>query len=318
MPQPIAAIFGASGFVGRSVVERLAEAGFRIRAASRRPNEAWFLKPLGAPGQIEPVYADITKPETVEKMVRGAEVVINCVGILFEGGQSRSFRKIQAEGPGVVARLAQKAGVKTMVHISAIGADEKSPARYARTKARGEKALRQAFPGAVILRPSIIFGPADNFFNAFAKMARAPFPPLTIVGPKTRFQPVYVEDIAVAVVRIVQDPKKFAAKTFELGGPEIFTFREVIDFILRTIGKKRRVLTLPFPLAGFIGFGFQVLARLLPLSPPITLDQVKMLKTDNVVSGKLPGFEAFGIEPDTVEAIVPAYLTLYRARGQFA
>lgn len=313
----IVTIFGASGFVGRAVVEELARAGYRIRAGERHPNSALFLQPLGGVGQIDITYTDVTRPETVKKAVRGANTVINCVGILYEGAGSRKFKKIQAEAPGEIGQICKKEGVKTLIHISAIGADEKSPAKYARSKAQGEKALLKAFKEAIVLRPSIIFGPDDNFFNAFARMAKSPFQPLAIVSPKTKFQPVFVDDVAAAVGKAVANPDPYRGKIFELGGPKTYTFRELMEYLQKIIEDEAALFTLPVPLAALAGAFFQIAAKILPFPPPITLDQVKLLKRDNVVSGKFPGFEAFEITPRPLEAVVPKYLRYMRAKGQF-
>lgn len=318
MAGELIAIFGGAGQLGRAFVERLAGMGYRIRAASRHPDEAIFLKPLGDVGQVQPTYADLSKPDTVTRAVVGADIVINCVGILFEGRGGQKFSRLQAAGPGLIGQAATAAGVKTLIHISAIGADSASRAKYARTKRAGEVALQKAFPAAIIFRPSIIFGPDDSFFNAFAKMAKNPFAPLPLVGPKTRFQPVYVEDIAAAVALAVKNPKKLAGQIFELGGPRIYSFRELLEYMLGVIEVKKLIIPLPFFIAGFIGGVFQVMAKILPITPPLTLDQVRMLKQDNVVAEKAKTFADLGIAPTPLEAVVPGYLAYFRAKGQFS
>ncbi|TDI61542.1 MAG: complex I NDUFA9 subunit family protein [Alphaproteobacteria bacterium] len=318
MANDLVTIFGAAGQLGRAFVERLAGKGYRIRAASRHPDEALFLKPLGDVGQVQTTYADLSKPDTVTRAVAGANIVINCVGILSEGRGGQKFSSLQAEGPGIIGRAAKAAGVKTLIHISAIGAAENSPAKYARSKWAGEVAVQKAFPGAIIFRPSIIFGPDDSFFNAFAKMAKNPFAPLPIVGPKVKFQPVYVEDIAAAVALAVTTPQKLAGKIFELGGPRVYTFRELLDYMLDVIKVKKLILPLPFFIAGIIGGVFQTLARILPLTPPLTADQVKLLKRDNVVGAKAKTFADLGITPTPLEAVVPGYLAYFRTKGQFS
>lgn len=318
MDQGFITIFGASGQVGRAIVEKLAGMGFRIRAAVRHPDEALFLKPFGDVGQIQTTYADLSQPETVARAIQGAVTVINCVGILFEQHGGQKFSKIQAEGPGVIARAAKKEGVRTLIHISAIGADERSPSLYGRTKKAGEVALKKAFPRAVIFRPSIIFGPNDSFFNLFAKLAKIPLAPLVVVGPKTRFQPVYVEDVADALALAVTGPEKLQGKIFELGGPEVYTFRELLRYMLGAIGVDKFILPMPFALAGFFGWWFQLWAKILPISPPLTLDQVRLLKTDNVVRVGAKTFANLGITPTPLETVVPDYLVHYRPRGQFS
>lgn len=316
MDAKLVTIFGASGFVGSAIVEELAKTGCRIRAAQRVPNQALFLKPLGHMGQVNVSYADVTKPETLDRAVKGANVVINCVGILYEGPGRRKFGKVQAEAPAAIARAAKKAGVKTFIQISSLSAGTKSPSKYARTKAEGEKAVTKVFKDAVIMRPSLIFGAGDNFFNKFAKMAKTPLVPLTLVGPKTRFQPVFVGDIAKAVTKAASEPSKYRG-VYELGGPETYSFRVLIDYMLGLIEVKKWIVTLPFFMASLIGFGFDILAKILPITPPITRDQVTLLKTDNVLSGKEKGFKDFGIQPTALEAIVPSYLKFYRPKGLF-
>lgn len=318
MDQGFITIFGASGQVGRAIVEKLAGMGFRIRAAVRHPDEALFLKPFGDVGQIQTTYADLSQPETVVRAIQGAATVINCVGILYEQRGGQKFSKIQAEGPGVIARAAKKEGVKTLIHISAIGADDQSPSHYGRTKRAGERALKKAFPKAVIFRPSIIFGPNDSFFNLFAKLAKIPLAPLVVVGPNTRFQPVYVEDVAAAIALAVTAPEKLQGKIYELGGPEVYTFRELLRYMLEVAERQKFILSLPFALAGFLGWWFQLWARILPFAPPLTLDQVRLLKKDNVVSDGAKTFTNLGITPTPLEAVVPDYLVHFRPRGQFS
>jgi NADH dehydrogenase len=318
MSNELVTIFGASGQVGRAIVERLCHHGFRIRATSRHPNEALFLKPFGDPGQVQTTFADISREETVKKATEGAGIVINCVGILYESTGKQKFQALQAEGAATIAKAAKKEGAKTLIHISAIGADQHSPSQYGRTKRRGEKAVKAAFPKAVILRPSIIFGPNDSFFNLFAKMAKNPVFPIPVVGPKTRFQPVYVEDVAKAVTVAVLAPGKYQGNIYQLGGPEIYTFRELLDYMLEVIGVKKFIIPVPFPVAGFLGWWFQLWAKLLPITPPLTLDQVRLLKKDNVVSTEAKGFDAFGIKPTSITSVVPGYLVQFRPKGQFS
>ncbi|MCH8321917.1 MAG: complex I NDUFA9 subunit family protein [Proteobacteria bacterium] len=317
MSNRLVTIFGASGQVGRAIVERLCHHGYRIRATSRHPNEALFLKPFGDPGQVQTTFADISREETVIKAIEGASIVINCVGILYESRGRQKFQALQAEGAAAIAKAAKKEGARTLIHISAIGADQHSPSQYARTKWQGEKAVKAAFPKAVILRPSIIFGPNDSFFNLFAKMAKIPVLPIPVVGPKTRFQPVYVEDVAEAVIRAVMNSGKYQGNIYQLGGPEVYTFRELLDYMLEVIGVKKFIAPIPFPMAGFFGWWFQLWAKFLPITPPLTLDQVQLLKNDNVVSATAKGFEAFGIKPTSITSVVPGYLVRFRPRGRF-
>ena len=308
--QRLATVFGGSGFIGRYVVRNLAHEGWLVRAAVRRPDEALFLKTSGAIGQITPVAANIRDRASVARAVAGADAVINLVGILHESGRQR-FKAVQAEGARMIAEEAAKAGARHLVHISAIGADPNSPSAYARTKAEGETAVRQAFPNATILRPSIVFGPEDGFFNRFAQMAMlSPALPL-IGGGRTRFQPVYVGDVADAVMKVIQYPDA-AGKTYELAGPKAYTFAELMRLMLRETGRKRLLVPVPFPIASMMGAVMQCLP-----SPPLTADQVRLLKRDNVPSPGSAGLADLGITPTAVEAIIPTYLDRYRARGYY-
>lgn len=307
-------VFGGSGFVGRHVVRALAKRGFRIRVAVRRPDLAGHLQPLGAVGQIHAVQANLRYPDSVRQAVAGAEIVINCVGILYETGRQK-FDSVQARGAAAVARAASEAGAR-LIHISAIGADAESAALYARTKAAGEAAVREAAPDAVILRPSIVFGPEDDFFNRFAAMAQmSPVLPL-VGGGETRFQPVFVGDLAEAVMAAV-DGRANAGATYELGGPAVKSFRELLELVLKTTQRNRLLVPLPFGLARLQAKVLQLLPK-----PMLTEDQVELLKSDNVVSeaAKAEGrtLEGLGIHPQSVEAIVPSYLWRFRKHGQFA
>ncbi|MCP2671910.1 complex I NDUFA9 subunit family protein [Maricaulaceae bacterium EIL42A08] len=312
-------VFGASGFIGRYVVRALAKAGYRVRAATRRPHLAHELKPMGVVGQVQLVQANLRNPDSVARAVEGADGVINLVGILFEGGR-QSFDSLQSEGSKLVAEKAAEAGIEHFVQISAIGADADSKSKYARTKALGEQAVRAAIPGATVLRPSIVFGTEDQFFNKFADMARfAPALPL-IGGGKTKFQPVWCADVAAAAVAALESDAA-RGKTYELGGPEVYTFKEVMEFILTTIRRKRILVPLPFPVASLMGLGGEISGMLPFVEPFLTRDQVKLLKQDNIVgiSGEEVGTLAdLGIEPETVEAVVPEYLYRYRKGGQFS
>jgi len=313
MTRGLATVFGGSGFIGRYVVRRLAREGWQVRVAVRRPDEALFLKTAGVVGQVTPVAVNIRDERSVRGAVSGADLVVNLVGILFQSGRQR-FDAVHAEGAGRVASAAAAAGVRTLVHISAIGADANSPSAYARSKAAGETAVRGAFPRAVILRPSIVFGPEDDFFNRFAKMAMV-LPALPLIGGgTTRFQPVYVLDVAEAVARAVSNPD-LAGKTFELGGPRIYSFRELMLLLLAELGRRRMLIGLPFAIASLKGAIFQAIPF---IRPPLTADQVKLLKRDNVVAGGAQGFKELGISPTAVEPILPTYLDLYRPHGYYS
>lgn len=309
----LATVFGGSGFIGRYVVRRLAREGWQVRVAVRRPDQALFLKTAGNIGLVTPVAANVRDDRSVRAAVADAALVVNLVGVLFQSGRQR-FDAVQAEGAGRIAAASAAAGAKTLVHLSAIGADPQSDSLYARSKAAGEAAVRKAFPGAIILRPSIVFGPEDAFFNRFAKMAMlAPALPL-IGGGTTRFQPVYVLDVAEAVYRAAQDPLA-AGKTFELGGPRIYSFRELLTLMLAEIGRKRLLVSVPFPIAALQG----ALLQAIPLiRPPLTLDQVRLLKRDNVVAAQAAGFKELGLTPGALEPILPTYLDRYRSHGYYS
>ncbi|KAA5804055.1 complex I NDUFA9 subunit family protein [Alkalicaulis satelles] len=312
-------VFGASGFIGRYVVRRLAKAGYRVRAATRRPHLAHELKPMGVVGQVQLVQANLRDPASVARAVDGAHGVVNLVGILAEGGR-QTFQSLQAEGAGLVARAAREAGVERFVHISAIGADAHSKSRYARTKALGEQAVLEAMPGAVILRPSIVFGPEDGFFNRFADMARfAPALPL-IGGGATQFQPVYCDDVALCALKALEG-EAHRGRVYELGGPKTYTFRELMAFILNTIERPRLLIPVPFPIASMMGLAGEIMGALPFVEPFLTRDQVTLLKSDNVAGagGADTGrISDFGVSPESIEAVTPAYLARYRKGGQFA
>jgi NADH dehydrogenase len=303
-------VIGATGFLGRHTVRALAKAGWRIKAASRHPRRGFFLRPLGSVGQIELVKCDVTDANSVAAAIRGSDAVVNLTGILFEKGQS--FGDVQATGAAHVAEAAAAAGITHLVHVSAIGADRQSASVYARTKAEGEEAVRRAVPGAVILRPSIIFGPEDSFFNKFAGMARY-LPALPLIGGgRTRFQPVFVGNVAAAIVTALDSPAA-RGRTFELGGPGVYSFRELMEIILKQTGRRRALIPLPFGLATFNA----ALLQLLP-NPLLTTDQVRLLKKDNVASAGAPGLADLAITPTSVEAVVPSYLWRFRAKGEYA
>ena len=301
-------VFGGGGFIGRHIVQRLAAAGHSIRIAGRDTESAARLCTMGGVGQITPVAASVTDEASSARAVAGADIVINLVGILFES-RAGDFQRIQAEGAGRVARLAAAAGAKQFLHLSAIGADAGSPSLYAQTKAAGEAAVLAALPGAIILRPSVVFGPDDQFFNRFAGLA-AMLPFMPVVAGETRFQPVYVGDVADAAMAALADPSA-AGKVFELGGPRVMSMRQVLRYILDLTGRRRPMIALP---EGFVRLQAR-LGELLP-TPPLTRDQLILLGKDNVVSPNASGFQALGIEPKAVEAIVPAYLARFRVGGQ--
>lgn len=310
-------IFGGSGFVGRYIARRMAKEGWRVRVAVRRPNEALFVRPYGVVGQVEPVACNIRDDASVRAVTRGADAVVNCVGILNRSGKN-TFDSVQAEGPGRIARIAAEEGVATLVQLSAIGADAGSSSDYARTKAAGEAAVMAAFPGAVILRPSIIFGTEDGFFNRFAGMARLG-PILPVVGANTRFQPVHVDDVAQAAVKGVLG--QAAPGVYELGGPEVDTFRGLMQRMLAVIQRRRAVVNVPFFMAHAMGFGFDLLQTLtlgLIENRMITRDQVRNLARDNVVAAGARGFAELGITPTAMDAVLPEYLWRYRPSGQYA
>jgi NADH dehydrogenase len=311
MKSTLVTVFGGSGFLGRNVVRALAKQGYRIRVAVRRPRLANYLIPAGVVGQIQLVKADVCDTDDIAAALAGAQAVINLTGILYAGG-GQSFADVHADAAGHIAEAAKAAGIKTLVHVSAIGADPNSDSSYAQSKAEGEKRIREAFPDAAILRPSIMFGADDSFFNRFAALARfLPFLPL-IGGGHTKFQPVFVGDVAAAVVRCLDDAST-RGKTYELGGPNVYSFKELMQIVLNTTDRKRILLPVPFAVAYAQAF----FLGLLP-SPVLTMDQVTLLKTDNVAAAGAPGLEELGITtPTSVEAEVPTYLWRFRPKGQY-
>lgn len=321
-PGRLVTVFGGSGFVGRHVVRALARDGWRVRVACRRPDLAFYLQPLGNVGQIFPIQANLRHPQSVAAALRGSEAVVNLVGILAQGGKQK-FSALHVEGAKAVAAAAAAAGVERLVHISALGADAGSTSIYARTKAEGEAAVRGAFPSAVILRPSVIFGPEDDFFNRFAAMARI-LPVVPVIGGNTRFQPVYVGDVAQAATLAV-DGRATAGATYELGGPEVKTFRELVQYVLEVTERDRTILPLSFGTGRLVAAVTETLSKLsLGLFPDMfttTTDQVELLRHDNVVSAEAKAaaltLEGLGIAPTAIEAIVPAYLYRYRKTGQY-
>jgi len=311
-------VFGGSGFLGTYVVRALARRGWRIRVAVRKPHLAMKLRPFGDVGQIQLVRANVAVEESVAAALEGADACVNLVGILYQT-PGRSFRRVHVDGAKTVAEACRAAGIRELVQVSAIGADVDGKSEYARTKGEGEVVALKAVPTARIVRPSIVFGPEDDFFNRFAAMtAWSPMLPL-IGGGKTRFQPVYVGDVAQAIARCVEDAST-AGKTFELGGPEVMDFKRLMQMTLEAVGKQRMLLPLPFDLASLIGLAGDLQALLQPFAPQplITSDQVVVLHKDNVCRSGAPGLEALGVIPTGVESILPTYLWRYRKGGQFA
>jgi len=308
-------IYGGSGFLGRHLVRAIARTGARMRVAVRRPELAGHLQPLGEVGQIVPVQANVRYPDSLIAAAEDADAVVNLVGILFSAGK-QTFKSVQDEGAGNVAKVAKAAGAKAFVHVSAIGADAESPSIYARTKAAGEAAVKDVLPEARIVRPSVVFGPEDEFFNRFAALARiSPALPL-IGGGHTKFQPVFVGDVAQTIVVAIEG-RADAKAPYELGGPEILTMREVMERVLTYTMRSRPLVPLPFWLAKLQGFFLQWLPK-----PPLTVDQVRLLETDNVVSEAAiktkHTLQGLGIEPVAVASVVPDYLEQFRPRGQFS
>ncbi|MGB3315177.1 MAG: complex I NDUFA9 subunit family protein [Albidovulum sp.] len=308
-------IYGGSGFVGRYIARRMAKEGWRVRVACRRPNEALFVKPYGAVGQVEPVFCNIRDDASVRAAMAGADAVVNCVGTFDKGGRN-NFEAVQVEGAERIARIATEGGVAAMVHISAIGADAEAEADYSRTKADGEAAILATFPNALILRPSVIFGPEDGFFNRFAGMSRMG-PILPLVGAETKFQPVYVDDVAQAAVLGILGK---ASGTFELGGPDAGTLRHFVEEMLGVIHRRRLVLNMPFwkarIMAALLDFG-SILTGGLVTNKILTRDQVKSLKVDNTVAADAKGLADLGITATPISAVVPDYLWRFRPSGQY-
>lgn len=309
-------IYGGSGFVGRYVASRMARAGWRVRVAVRRPNEALFVRTYGAVGQVEPVLCNVRDDTSVADAMRGADAVVYGVGVLSEIGKN-TFDAVLHEGAERVARIAADLGIETLVHISAIGADGASKVNYARSKALGEDGVLKHAPNAVILRPSVIFGPEDGFFNRFAGMA-VMSPVLPIVGADTRFQPVFVDDVAAAAQMAIEG--RATAGIYELGGPETKTFRELMQLMLDVIQRRRAVVNMPFGLAKFFAWWFDLWQKLSGglIKAPLTVDQVKNLAHDNVVSPDAKGFADLGIDPTAMVAVLPDYLYRFRVAGQYA
>ncbi len=314
----LAVVFGGSGFVGRHTVAALAKRGYRVRAAVRRPDLAGHLQPMGAVGQIHAVQANLRYPDSVARAVAGADVVINLVAVLANTG-AQTFDALHVDGARAIAKAAKAAGVERLIHISAIGADDQSKSRYAQTKAAGERAVLAEFPNAIIVRPSLVFGPEDQLFNRFAAMARmSPLLPL-VGGGKTKFQPVYVGDLAAAIANAA-DGLGSAGKVYEIGGPETVTFRQILDKALEYSGRHRAYMPLPFWLAKLQALATWPLPNALR---PITVDQVRSLKYDNTVSDAAERegrtLKGLGVTaPAAISSVVPGYLERFKARGQYA
>ena len=313
----IATVFGGTGFLGRQIVRELAARGITVKVATRVPERAFFLKPCGVVGQVVPVACRYDDAVSIASAVKGSDFVINCIGILFEKGKRSTFKRAHTEVPGMIAQACKEAGVKKFVHVSSLGCDM-GTSHYAKTKLEGEKAVMAAFPKAVIMRPSIMFGEDDDFFNMFAELSRyLPMLPL-IGGGKTKFQPIYVGDVADAVLEALTceragNPRAYEGKVYQLGGSEILSFRQIYEKLFQYTGRKRCLITLPFGLA-------KIQATFLSMmpNPMLTRDQVESLKTDNVVTQDALGIDQFGIAPKALDLILPEYLEQYRSGGRFA
>ncbi len=305
MRQEIVTVVGGTGFLGRHTVSALAKAGFVVHVLSRHPRQGAQMRTYGDVGQIVIDYADISKPQTLEGKLKGSYGVVNLVGVRAEHGQ-QNFTSLHAQGAERLAKLAKAAGAERYVHISALGVETAVNSKYARTKLLGERATCSAMPQTTVLRPSVLFGPEDDFFNKFARMAcYSPVLPL-IGGGKTKFQPAYVGDVASAITKALTTPAMIG-KTYELGGPEVLTFKQILEFVCRTTNRHPGLVDIPFRLAKVMGS----VMELSPCTPPLTRDQVRLLKYDNIVSGQALNFSHLGIAPASIEAVVPAYLTRF-------
>ena len=310
-------IYGGSGFVGRYIVQRMAHQGWRVRVAVRRPNEALSLRAYGAVGQVEPVLCNIRDDASVRDVMIGADAVVNCVGILVESGKN-SFDAVHHQGAERIARMAREQRVEQLVHISALGADEAATSEYARSKARGEAALLSQFPKAIILRPSVIFGPEDQFFNKFARLSQLS-PVIPLVGADSLMQPVYVDDVAAAANAACSGAAK--SGIYELGGPDIHSLRDLVKIMLGIIQRRRLIFNMPIWMGMIVGGWFDLVQKMtfgLFTNTILTRDQVNSLRSDSVVHDGMPGFEALGIDPTAMESVLPDYLWVYRPSGQFA
>lgn len=309
MSGELVTVFGGSGFIGRTLVQRLAKAGYRVRVAVRRPNSALDVKTLGDLGQVHLAQANVRNKPSIEAAINGADHVVNLVGVLFESGK-QSFGKIHDEGAGLVAEVAAAANVKSLVHMSAIGADDESDSKYAKSKAAGEKEVLKNYPNASIIRPSVVFGADDNFFNKFAAMAKS-FRMLPVICGDTKFQPVYVGDVADAIVSIISD-EEHTGKIYELGGPKAYSFRELLEIVNKITEQNVPLITIPIQMAYFQAFFFGMFPN-----PMVTIDQMRLLEKDNVVSDDALKLSDLGVEATPPEAIIPNYLYLHRPMGQF-
>lgn len=317
MAGKLAVVFGGSGFIGRNVVRELAKRGWRVRVAVRRPHLAQFLRPLGAVGQIQLKQVNIRHQPSIAAALEGADAVINLVGLLFQSG-AQKFDTVQARGAANIAQLAKAEGIDRFIQMSAIGADPESDSLYAHTKGQGELAVRDQIPSANIVRPSIVFGTEDGFFNKFAAMATMSLALPLIGGGKTRFQPVYVDDVADAICEILAR-SDVAGETFELGGPQVYTFKELMELMLYEIDRRRILMPMPFAIANMVGLAGEITGKLPFVDPVLTRDQVKLLKNDNVVSqgGDVKTISDLGIAPTAVESLLSSYMVRYRRYGQF-
>jgi uncharacterized protein YbjT (DUF2867 family) len=310
MVAKVVTVFGGSGFVGRQVVRELARIGCRVRVAVRFPDTASDLKPMGDVGQIVPIACNIRQDSSVARALDGADAVINLVGILYESG-TQTFDAVHHQGSARIAKAAKAAGITSFIQMSALGAAPDSPALYARSKAAGEAAVRAEIPEAIVVRPSIIFGPEDSFFNRFASIMRiTPLLPL-IGGGEQKFQPVYVGDVADAIVKALTDSSA-AGRTYELCGPTVYSFKELMELVMSETGRHVGLVPVPFELARIKAFFLE----LLPV-PPLTRDQVELLRSDNIATGNLPGLKDLGIAPTAAEVILPSYLDIYRKGGRY-
>ncbi len=312
---PSVTIFGGSGFVGRYVAHRMARAGWRVRVAVRRPNEAMYVKPYGDVGQVEPILCNVRDEASTRHAIEGADAVVNCVGISQET-KFQSFEDVHVDAADLIARLSAEAGVSKLVHISALGADADAESVYSETKAEGDALVLKAMPDAVILRPSVIFGAEDRFFNRMAEFSRLS-PVLPLVGADTKFQPVYVNDVAAAVEAAIIN--NVTGGIYELGGPEAVSLRDLAKGVMEVAGRRRIIVDAPFGLARMKAWGFEMIEKLTGGLVPamLTRDQLKMLQVDNVVSDGSAGFAEFGIEPTAMESVLDSYLYHYRANGQY-
>lgn len=314
MPKGLVTIFGGSGFIGKYVVRALVSDGWRVRVAMRRPHTGLDLKVIGNTGQVQLVQANLRFPLSVQRAVDGSDAVVNLVALLYESGK-QTFEALHVRGAETLATACAEAGIKNLVHISALGADINAEADYARSKGEGEALIRAQIPTADILRPSIVFGPEDNFFNQFAAMtSMAPALPL-IGGGQTKLQPIYAGDVAEAAAKCLSGGTK--GETYALGGPEIYTFKEIMEFILKTIDRKRLLMPVPWFAANMLGFAGEVAGAIPFVAPFLTRDQVKLLKDDNIVPEGAKTAQDLGVQLETIEAIVPRYLARYRHHGQF-